>query len=95
MGAQLWHSGSPRSASASQNRRLAAVGSIRALASVRASPGARRHYNTRGAAADWNRQAQRHLFNKFLSQLPHGLHTGQIYNEHSAFSLLWPSQLDF
>lgn len=67
------------------NRRLAAVGSIWALASLRASPGARRHFDARRATADWNRQAQRHLFNKFLGQLHHCLQTGQLYNEHRAF----------
>jgi hypothetical protein len=68
-----------------KNRRLAAVGSIWALASLRASPGARRHFDARRAAGDWNRQAQRHLFNKFLGQLHHCLQTGQLYNEHLAF----------
>ncbi|WP_421845748.1 IS110 family transposase [Mycobacterium sp.] len=68
-----------------KNRRLAAVGPIWALASLRASPGARRHYDTRRAAGDWNHQAQRHLFNKFLGQLHHCLQTGQHYTEHLAF----------
>lgn len=68
-----------------KNRRLAAVGSIWALAALRHSPGARRHYDARRAAGDWNRQAQRHLFNKFLGQLHHCLQTGQPYNEHRAF----------
>jgi len=68
-----------------KNRRLAAVGSIWALTSLRASPGARRHFDARRAAGDWNRQAQRHLFNKFLGQLHHCLHTGQLYDEHLAF----------
>lgn len=68
-----------------KNRRLATVGSIWALASLRASPGARRHYDARRAAGDWNRQAQRHLFNKFLGQLHHCMQTGQPYNEHRAF----------
>ena len=68
-----------------KNRRLAAVGPIWALGSLRASPGARRHFDARRAAGDWNRQAQRHLFNKFLGQLHHCLHTGQLYNEHQAF----------
>ena len=54
-----------------KNRRLAAVGTIWALASLRGSPGARRHFDARRAAGDWNRQAQRHLFNKFLGQLHH------------------------
>jgi transposase len=68
-----------------KNRRLAAVGSIWALGSLRASPGARRHFDARRAAGDWNRQAQRHLFNKFLGQLHHCLQTGQLYGEHRAF----------
>ena len=68
-----------------KNRRLAAVGPIWALGSLRASPGARRHYDSRRAAGDWNHQAQRHLFNKFLGQLHHCLHTGQLYDEHLAF----------
>jgi transposase len=68
-----------------KNRRLAAVGPIWALASLRASPGARRHYDARRAAGDWNHQAQRHLFNRLLGQLHHCLHTGQLYNEHRAF----------
>jgi transposase len=68
-----------------KNRRLTAVGSIWALASLRHSPGARRHYDARRAAGDWNRQAQQHLFNKFLGQLHHCLQTGQLSNEHPAF----------
>ncbi|MEV0074406.1 IS110 family transposase [Amycolatopsis sp. NPDC050768] len=68
-----------------KNRRLAAVGPIWALASLRASPGARRHFDTRRAAGDWNHQAQRHLFNKFLGQLHHCLQTGQLFDEHQAF----------
>ena len=48
-------------------------------------PGARRHFDARRAAGDWNHQAQRHLFNKFLGQLHHCLQTGQLYNEHQAF----------
>ena len=68
-----------------KNRRLAAVGPIWALGSLRSSPGARRHYDARRAAGDWNHQAQRHLFNKFLGQLHHCLQTGQLYNERRAF----------
>lgn len=68
-----------------KNRRLNAVGPIWALASLRASPGARRHFDARRAAGDWNHQAQRHLFNKFLGQLHHCLKTSQHYDEHVAF----------
>ncbi|OAP27020.1 IS110 family transposase [Amycolatopsis sp. M39] len=68
-----------------KNRRLAAVGPIWALSSLRASPGARRHFDTRRAVGDWNHQAQRHLFNKFLGQLHHCLRTRRLYDEHQAF----------
>lgn len=68
-----------------KNRRLAAVGPIWAISSLRASPGARRHFDTRRAAGDWNHQAQRHLFNRFLGQLHHCLQTHRHYNEHHAF----------
>ncbi len=68
-----------------KNRRLAAIGPIWALSSLRASLGARRHFDARRAAGDWNHQAQRHLFNKFLGQLHHCLSTGQLYDEHLAF----------
>jgi hypothetical protein len=68
-----------------KNRRLAAVGPIWALGSLRASPGTRPHYNARRATGDWNHQAQRHLVNKFLGQLHRCLQTGQLYDEHLAF----------
>jgi transposase len=68
-----------------KNKRLAAVGTIWALASLTASPGARRHFDDRRARGDWNHQAQRHLFNKFLGQLHRCLQTGQHYDEHVAF----------
>ncbi|MEV6341726.1 IS110 family transposase [Nocardia vinacea] len=68
-----------------KNRRLAAVTSMWALASLRASPGARAHFDTRRAAGDWVAQAQRHLVNKFLGQLFCCLQTGQLYDEHRAF----------
>ncbi|WP_422656581.1 IS110 family transposase [Mycobacterium sp.] len=68
-----------------KNRRLAAVAPIWALSALRHSPGARRHYDARRAAGDWNHQAQRHLFNRLLGQLHHCLQTGQLYDEHRAF----------
>lgn len=68
-----------------KNRRLAAVGPIWALASLKASPGARRHFDARRAVGDWNHQAQRHLFNKFLGQLHHCLQLRCFYDEHQAF----------
>jgi transposase len=68
-----------------KNRRLAAVGPIWALGSLRASPGARCHYDGHRAAGNWNHQAQRHQFNKSLGQLHHCPQTRQHYNEHQAF----------
>lgn len=68
-----------------KNRRLAAAGPLWTLASLKASPGARRHYDARRAKGDWNYQARRHLFNKFLGQLHYCLHTGQLYSEIHAF----------
>ncbi|SBS78807.1 transposase [uncultured Mycobacterium sp.] len=68
-----------------KNNRLPAVGSIWALSALKASPGAKRHYQARQERGDWNRQAQRHLFNKFLGQLHHCLHTGASYDETHAF----------
>ena len=68
-----------------KNKRLAAAGHIWALSALRASPGARRHYDARRATGDWNHQAQRHLFNKLLGQLHHCLTTRQLYSEDHAF----------
>ncbi|SIH25674.1 transposase IS116/IS110/IS902 [Mycobacteroides abscessus subsp. abscessus] len=68
-----------------KNNRLAAAGSIWALASLHTSPGAKRHFQNRRERGDWNRQAQRHLFNKFLGQLHHCLKTSTSYNETHAF----------
>jgi transposase len=68
-----------------KNRLLAAVGPIWALGSLRASPCAHRHFDARRHAGDWNHQAQRHLFNKFLGQPHHCLQISQLYNEHLAF----------
>ncbi|OHU20606.1 IS110 family transposase [Mycobacteroides chelonae] len=68
-----------------KNNRLAAAGSIWALAALGASPGAKRHFQARRERGDWNRQAQRHLFNKFLGQLHHCLQTNTSYDETHAF----------
>ena len=77
-----------------KSRRLATVSPIWARASLRASPGARRHFDTRRAAGDWNHQAQRHLFNKFLGQLRHCLQIGQHYTNTGRFHPLSNSRLD-
>ncbi|EUA48858.1 IS110 family RNA-guided transposase [Mycobacteroides abscessus] len=68
-----------------KNNRMASAGSIWALAALSTSPGAKRHFQARRERGDWNRQAQRHLFNKFLGQLHHCLKTGTSYNETHAF----------
>ncbi|CPV68997.1 IS110 family transposase [Mycobacteroides abscessus] len=68
-----------------KNNRLASAGSIWALAALKASPGARRHFQTRRERGDWSQQAQRRLFNKFLGQLHHCLQTGTSYDETHAF----------
>ncbi|EFV12083.1 IS110 family transposase [Segniliparus rugosus] len=69
-----------------KNNWLAAAGSIWAFGSLRSSPGARAHFEARRTAGDWNRSAQRHLFNKLLGQLHHCLQTGIAHNENHAFS---------
>jgi len=70
-----------------KNRCLAVVGSIWSMWSLRASPGARHHFDARRAARDWNQHAQRRPFNKFLGQLHHCLQPGCLYDEHRAFHL--------
>lgn len=68
-----------------KNSRLAAAGYTWAFASLRASPGARRHYDRRRAAGDRHAAAQRNLFGRFLSCLHHCLATRQHYDEATAF----------
>jgi Transposase IS116/IS110/IS902 family len=78
-----------------KNKRLAAVGSIWALASLRSSPGARRHFDARRAAGDWNHQAQRHLFNKFLRNFTTACKPASSTTNTGRFHLLSRSRLDF
>lgn len=68
-----------------KNNRLASAGSIWALAALKSSPGAKRHFQARRERGDWNRQAQRHLFNKFLGQLHYCLNNSASYDETHAF----------
>ena len=68
-----------------KNNRLASVGSFWTLVALQNSPGAREHFDRRRAAGDWSRQAQRHLFGKFLGQLHTCLRTRQLYDEELAF----------
>jgi transposase len=59
-----------------KNDRLAAAGYTWALAALRASPGARAHYDRRRASGDGHAAAFRHLFNRFLGCLYHCLQNG-------------------
>jgi transposase len=68
-----------------KNQRLAAVGYLWAFSSLRASPGARAHYDRRKHAGDRHTAAQRNLFNRMLGMLHHCPHTHQTYDEHKAF----------
>ena len=68
-----------------KNNRLADAGYNRSLASLRASPGARAHYDRRRAAGDRHSAAQRNLYNRFLGMLHHCLQTRVPYDETTAF----------
>ncbi|MGJ0119911.1 IS110 family transposase [Williamsia sp. MIQD14] len=68
-----------------KNNRLESVGTFWTLASLTASPGARAHYDRRRATGDWNRAAQRNLYNKFLGQLHTCLQSRTLYDEARAF----------
>jgi transposase len=68
-----------------KNRRLASAGHNWAFASLTHSPGARAHYDRRRQAGDGHPAALRNLYNRFLGQLHHCLHTGTSYDEQHAF----------
>ncbi|MFE3112751.1 IS110 family transposase [Kitasatospora indigofera] len=68
-----------------KNQRLAAVGYVWACASLRASPGARAHYDRRRDAGDRHTSAQRNLYNRFLGCLHHCLTTSTTCDERTAF----------
>jgi transposase len=68
-----------------KNQRLAAAGYIWAFSALRASPGARSHYDRRRTAGDRHAAAQRNLFNRLLGCLHHCLTQRQAYQEHMAF----------
>jgi hypothetical protein len=68
-----------------KNRRLAAVGYMRAFVALSNSPGARAHHDRRREHGERRNAAQRNLFNRFLSMLHHCLQTGQLHDEHHAF----------
>jgi len=67
-----------------KNQRLAATGYHWAFAAL-VSPGARAHYDRRRTIGDHHSAALRNLFNRLLGQLHHCLHTGQPYQESTAF----------
>jgi transposase len=67
-----------------KNQRLAATGYHWAFAAL-ASPGARVHYDRRRTTGDHHTAALRNPFNRLLGQLHHCLHTGQPYQEATAF----------
>jgi transposase len=69
-----------------KNDRLITAGFLWAFSSLRASPGADAHYRHRRERGDWHAQAQRHLFNRMIGQLYHCLQTGELFNEHRAFT---------
>ncbi|AUG78181.1 IS110 family transposase [Kitasatospora sp. MMS16-BH015] len=71
-----------------KNQRLAAVGFVSAFGSLRASPGARAHYDRRRDAGDRHTSAQRNFYNRFLGCLHHCLATGTTYSETTAFPVL-------
>jgi transposase len=74
-----------------KNNRLAAAGYLWAFSSLRASPGARAHYDRRKDAGDRHAAAQRNLFSRLLGCLYHCLATGQHYDEATAFPTRTPA----
>lgn len=69
-----------------KNDRLNTAGYMWALSALTTSPGARAHYQRRRDAGDWHAAAQRNLFNRFLGQLHHCLHTHTPFDEQTAFT---------
>jgi hypothetical protein len=68
-----------------KNHRLASAGYNWAFAALTDSPGARAHYDRRRQAGDGHAAALRNLYNRFLGQLHHCLHTATRYDEQHAF----------
>lgn len=71
-----------------KNDRLAAAGYVWSFSSLKASRGARAHYDKRRETGDWNSTALRHLNNKFLGCLYHCLQNRLHYDEATAFPAL-------
>lgn len=68
-----------------RNKRLGQVGYLLALSLLTTSPGARAHYDRRRERGDKYSAAARNLANRYLGILYHCLHTGQTYDESTAF----------
>ena len=68
-----------------KNDRLATAGYRWSFCALRASPGARTHYDKRRETGDRHAAALRHLNNRFLGCLHHCLQTREHYDEHTAF----------
>jgi transposase len=74
-----------------KNDRLATVGFSWAFMAITHSPPARAHYDRRRSAGDGHPAALRHLFNRFLGQLFHCLHTNQTFDPIKAFTTSQPA----
>lgn len=74
-----------------KNDRVATVGFSWAFMAITHSPPARAHYDRRRAGGDGHPAALRHLFNRFLGQLFHCLHTDQNFDPIKAFTTSQPA----
>ncbi len=68
-----------------KNDRLNHAGYLWAFSAPNASPGAKAHYQRRREQGDWHASTQRHLFNRMIGQLYHGLQKHQMFDEETAF----------
>ncbi|MEV0114761.1 IS110 family transposase [Streptomyces sp. NPDC050844] len=76
-----------------KNQRLASTGHTWAFASLRASEGARAHYDRRREAGDRHTAALRNLFNRFLGMLFFCLHHKVRYDPEKAFPNRPPTEI--
>src|SRR6476660_5684881 len=70
-----------------KNNRLANVGWMWAFSAASTYEPARQHYRRRRENGDRHAAATRHLFNKLLGQLHHGLQHDQTFDEAKAFPM--------
>jgi hypothetical protein len=68
-----------------KNNRLAAVGFVRAFATMARTSPPKDHYDQRRAHGDRHAAALRHLFNRMIGQLHHYLQTRRPYDPIKAF----------